>query len=319
MKSRFKTLVLAATLALTFLGQWATAEPADESVLSASRVLGGEIRQYGGSVAGPDLRPYSRNREKGDIVGRPPAKNLNKAPVNSSNAVSPSSSSNTSNTSTVIDPVSSVTPPPQLPPKNVAGGLPIQQLFDNGSLIPTWKGQGKVAGEMLELTLQNMTDQPIAIDLDPGMVLTLGEDRLAKEFQPVLIETDSVLLVPARGTLVKMLRGYCLDYSLEPPAAGRAFPYAFPADAMAYTPAVDVLKASLTYDAEQNVMPPDKQRTIVIQRAIWAALGQNDKEKLYEDILADAAQAGKTISKKKARSLADALWSEVQRLMQMAQ
>ena len=313
MKARLFKYILTALSVTALLSSTASAEPTSvvESVANSVKV----IQQYGGDWAGPDLSPYSRNRDKGPIVGQPPT--TPKKP-----AVSPVNTPPTSNPTTkpVDPPPVSVAPPtPKLPTKNVAGGLPVQQLFDNGSLVPVWTGQGRVAGEMVELALTNTTNQPIAIDLDPGMVLALEDEELANAFQPIMLETDSVLLVPANGTLTKMLRGYCLDYTLEPPAANRAFPYRFPADAVAYAPAIDVLKASLSYDAAQNVMPPDKQRTIVIQRSIWAALGQNDKEKLYQDILADAAAAGKKISKKKARRLADALWSEVQRLMEMAQ
>lgn len=315
MKWRLSKWVLtAAFLVTTWSGSALAEQPTSlaETVAKSVRVLdSSSIQQYGGDWAGPDLSPYSRDRDKGEIVGRPPATapaTVNKAPVNKAPVTRPVEKT----------PVS-VAPPPKLPTKNVAGGVPVQQLFDNGSLIPVWRGQGRVAGEMLELALTNTTNQPIAIDLDPGMILALEDEELADAFQPVMIETDSVILVPANGTYTKMLRGYCLDYTLDPPAANRTFPYRFPADTVAYAPAIDVLKASLTYDAAESVLPPDKQRTIVIQRSIWAALGQNDKEKLYQDILADAAEAGKTISKKKARRLADSLWNEVERLMKMAQ
>jgi hypothetical protein len=210
-----------------------------------------------------------------------------------------------------------VTTPP-VSERKVSGFQPIQRLFDDGLLIPTWVGQGRVAGEMLALTLENTTDQPIAITLEPGMVLELEDPALAQEFQPVMLETDSTLLVSPKSTLTRMLRGYCLNYELLPPAADRAFPYRFPADTLAYTPAIEVLKASLTYDAQENVLPVDVQRTVVIQRSIWAALGQTDRDKIYEDILADAAAAGKTISKKKAGRIADVIWSEVQRLLKQA-
>ena len=213
----------------------------------------------------------------------------------------------------------SPTPSPVRTPVPVVGSIPLQELFDSGKLEPTWLGQGRVAGEMVELVLQNNTDAPFVVELESGMVLELQDEALAREFQPIMLEENSTLLVPANGSVTRVLRGYCLEYELEPPSKGRAFDYRFPADAVAWTPAVNVLKASLTFDSEKKVLPVHYQRTVVIQRSIWLALGQTDKEKLYQDILQDAADAGKTISKKKARRLADTLWEEVKRLTESAQ
>jgi hypothetical protein len=267
-------------------------------------------------LAGPDISPMTRDRAKGEIVGSPPPSST-VAPANASRPTLPPPTSTTNPT-----PVSTTQPTIAPPPKAavpVAGGIPLQELFDSGQLEPTWIGQGRVAGEMIELGLKNNTDAPFVVDLEPGMVLELEDEDLAREFQPIMLESDSTILVPANASVTKMLRAYCLDYDLEPPAKGRAFDYRFPADAMAWTPAADVLKASLTYDADNRVLPVEHQRTVVIQRAVWVALGQTDKEKLYRDILADAAEAGKKISKKKARRLADTLWKEVERLVDLAQ
>ena len=310
MKTRVKSWLLVITLLVSGGAMISTAHPVERTEV---------LQQYGTDWAGPDLRSQSRSRDKGDIVGKPPEKPIPtrvervKAP-DTGQTTPPEVQPNTNPESVSIAPQ-----PPELPPLNVGGGVPVQALFDNGSLIPVWKGQGRVAGEMLELTLTNTTNQPIAIDMDPGVVLELEDETLAQEFQPVMLESDRVLLVPANGTLTTMLRGYCLDYSLDPPFAGRVFPYRFPADTTAYAPAIDVLKASLTYDAEMNVLPPGQQRTVVIQRSIWASLGQGDKQKLYEDILSDARSAGKEISKKKAKRIADRLWNEVERLLDKAQ
>ena len=313
---KISNILLSCLLAVTTMVGTAGAAPSQPEAEGGSPMgqvqAVDEIHQYGGLWAGPDLSGRSRNRREGDIVGKPPVQRT--GPATTSPPPTPPVTRPTPPTPPV-----SVAPPPVLPPKQVGGFQNIQQLFDNGSLIPNWIGQGRVAGDMLELQLQNTTNQAIAIAMEPGMVLELGDSVLAREFQPVMLEGDSTLLVPANGTLTKMLRGYCLDYNLEPPAAGRSFPYRFPADTVAYAPAMKVLKNSLNYDAEKNVMPVNKQRTIVIQRSVWAALGQTDKEKLYEDILKDAASSGKSISKRKARRLADALWSEVERLMNMAQ
>lgn len=300
-------LLLGCCLALTALVGSVAAEPSEQG--PAVPQVQSVIQQFGDLVAGPDLSPYARDRKKGDIVGTPPP--VTPPPVTPPPVTAPPP--------VTTPPPVSVAPPPAVPPVKVSGWAPIQELFDTGQLIPTWLGQGRVAGEMLELTLQNTTDRPIALDMEPGMVIELEDDTLAQEFQPVLLETDTTLLVPAGGTLTRVLRGYCLNYQLLPPEAGREFPYRFPADATAYMPAIKVLKASLTYDAAKNVMPVNQQRTIVIQRGIWAALGQTDKEKLLEDILKDAADAGKHISKKKAQRLADNIWNEVQRLLSQAQ
>lgn len=196
--------------------------------------------------------------------------------------------------------------------------LEVQKLLDDGSLVAHWKGQGRVAGDILELTLDNTTEEAIAVTFESGTVLVLEDEELAKEFQPLILEETVTLLAPAQGSVTRMLRGYCLDYELEPPAVGREFPYRFPADTVAYKPALEVLKASLTYDAEQNVMPVDRQRTVVIQRAIWTAMGQMTKEKLLEDILLDAAAEKKVLSQRQAERLADVIWDEVQRLLNAA-
>ena len=338
------------SLLLMFFCGVVTAEPDNRGfngILTDSvhKLESSEIFQYGGDWAGPDLQKFSRSRTSGDIVGSPPSSatgpaasgapggspgagapgagspgtNPSPAPGSGSGFPIPIPPINIDNSDNDPNPVSVAPPTPQLPARNVGGGVPIQQLFDNGTLIPIWTGQGRVAGEMLELGLTNTSDQPIAIVLEPGMVLALEDEELASAFQPIMLESDKTLLVPANGTLVKNLRGYCLDYSLLPPTANRAFPYRFPADTTAFAPAADVLQNSLSYDAQRNVMPVTQQRTVVIQRAIWASVGQNDKEKLYQDILADAAKAGKVITKKKARSIADVLWKEVERLMSGAQ
>lgn len=193
----------------------------------------------------------------------------------------------------------------------------IKKLFEEGQLVAHWKGQGRVAGDIVELTLDNTTDEAIAITLQSGTVLVLDDEELAAEFQPMILEETVTILVPAHASVSRMLRGYCLNYELLPPAAGREFPYRFSDDTIAYKPAIDILKLSLSYDAEQNVMPVNKQRTIVIQRAIWTALGQMSKEKLLEDIKLDAAAEKKVLSKQQAQRLADAIWEEVQRLISM--
>ncbi|MFA5505676.1 MAG: hypothetical protein WC314_21630 [Vulcanimicrobiota bacterium] len=193
----------------------------------------------------------------------------------------------------------------------------VQSLLDKGELVAHWVGQGRVAGDIVELTLDNTTEEAIAITLESGTVLVLEDEELAREFQPILLEETVTLLVPAQGSTTRMLRGYCLEYELEPPAKGREFPYRFPPDTVAYQPALDVLEASLTYDAEKNVLPVQRQRTVVIQRAIWAALGQMTKEKLLEDIYLDAASEKKTLSRRQAERIANVIWEEVQRLLAM--
>lgn len=193
----------------------------------------------------------------------------------------------------------------------------VKRLLEDGSLIAHWKGQGRVAGDIVELTLNNTTEEAIAVTLPSGTVLVLEDEELSKEFQPIILEETVTLLAPAKGSTKRMLRGYCLNYELLPPAAGRDFPYKFPENTLAFKPAIAVMKASLSYDAQKNVMPVDKQRTIVIQRAIWTALGQMTRDKLLEDIMLDAAAENKTLSKQQARRLADTLWDEVQRLLSM--
>ena len=193
----------------------------------------------------------------------------------------------------------------------------VRQLFDDGTLVPHWVGQGRVAGDIVELTLENTKDQAIAITLESGTVLELEDPELARKYQPILLEETVTMLVPALGKTTRMLRGYCLNYELDPPEKGRDFPYRFPENTIAYTPAIAVLKASLTYDAEKNVLPVQRQRTLVIQRAIWTALGQMSREKLLEDILLDAAADGKSLSPEQAQRLADVIWEEVERLLKM--
>lgn len=192
-----------------------------------------------------------------------------------------------------------------------------QQMIDDGTLVPHWVGQGRVAGDIVELTLENTKDQAIAITLESGTVLELQDPELAKKYQPILLEETVTLLAPALGKTTRMLRGYCLNYELDPPEKGRDLPYKFPENTIAYAPAIAVLKASLTYDAEKNVLPVQRQRTLVIQRAIWTALGQMTKEKLLEDILLDAAAEGKTLSPEQAQQLADVIWEEVERLLKI--
>lgn len=314
MKTHAMKWILVAVFLLLAGGLVTSADPAGS--------LSETIQQYGDDVAGPDLQPYERSREKGEIVGKPPAvapRNTERGKAPDRTPQQPKVTPPVTPPNTSPDTVSVAPKPPELPPRNVAGGLPVQELFDNGALIPVWTGKGVVAGEMLELGLTNTTDQPIAIDMGPGMVLELEDEELARAFQPVMIESDMTILVPANSSITKVLRGYCLDYSLDPPSLGQVYPYRFPADATAYAPAINILKASLTYDAERNVLPPNQQRTVVIQRSIWASLGQGDKQKLYEDIIKDAAAAGKVISKKKARRIADRIWDEVERLIEHAQ
>lgn len=191
----------------------------------------------------------------------------------------------------------------------------VQELLDSGALVARWVGQGRVAGDIVELTLENTTDQAIAITLESGTVLVLDDEALATEFQPILLEETVTILVPAQGSFTRMLRGYCLDHELKPPAIGRDFPYRLSPDTSAYTPALEVLKASATYDAETHILPVERQRTVVIKRAIWAALGQMTREKLLEDIYLAAASKNKTLSEREANRIADVIWAEVQRLL----
>ena len=312
------------------------------------------IQQRGGHWAGPDLRGKSRSRATGDIVGAPPSSGVGPAASGPSSSPAPgvpSSPSGVAPTVPVVpgavpgspesnngegpsgNPLSSVpsavspstglqpgssNPSPALPPRRVSGADQIQPLINNGSLVPLWIGQGRVAGEMLDLALRNTTEQPISVELEPGMVLELEDPELSSAFQPIMLESQKTILVPPGGESRMSLRGYCLDYSLAPPSAGKPFPYSFASNTDQFQPARNVLDASLNYDAEQNLLPAEYQRTVVIQRGIWAALGQTNEDKLYDDILSDAASSGKSISKKKARRLARDIWNEVERLMALS-
>ncbi len=178
-----------------------------------------------------------------------------------------------------------------------------------------WTGKGTVAGEMLDATFTNNGKGALTVDIVPGIVLTDKEQKA----QPIMLEdTLKFTLQPGESTSMP-LRGYCLDFELDPPAMGAGVDYEVAQDVSRYETAIRNLWAGLRLDRDggfKPVLKPLMHRTIVIQRSIWASLGGNNPttvEKLDEDLRDDTAQAGLEYSNQKVRFLTNRIWDDVEK------
>lgn len=178
-----------------------------------------------------------------------------------------------------------------------------------------WTGKGTVAGEMLNATFTNNGKGALTVNLVPGIVLT-DKDGQA---QPIMLEdTMEFTLQPGESTSMP-LRGYCLDFNLDPPALGAGVEYQVAQDVSQYETAIKNLWAGLRLDrdgAYKPVLKPLMHRTIVIQRSIWASLGGNNpttEEKLDADLREDTAKAGLEFSAEKVHFLTERIWADVEK------
>lgn len=178
-----------------------------------------------------------------------------------------------------------------------------------------WTGRGTVAGDMLDATFTNNGKEAVTVDIVPGIVLN-DKDQKA---QPIMLEdTLKFTLQPGESTSMP-LRGYCLDFELDPPALGAGVDYEVAGDVAKYETAIRNLWAGLRLDrdgAYKPVLKPLMHRTIVIQRSIWASLGGNNPttvEKLDEDLREDTAEAGLEYSNQKVRFLTNRIWDDVEK------
>ncbi|MEW6283001.1 MAG: hypothetical protein AB1758_30590, partial [Candidatus Eremiobacterota bacterium] len=177
-------------------------------------------------------------------------------------------------------------------------------------------------GDMVVMDLSNPTRQPVAVEFVPGMVLDVD---LASGIQPVMLEQGWKYTLKPGESLHRILRAYCLDPNRSAPPEGQVVAYHVAPSVSPYEDCVLVLWAGLRLDGDnrfQPVLRPLTHRTVVIQRAIWAVLANQDRmagrDRLARDLREDAEVQGRTLSEGTVNRLADGIWRDVERTLQEA-
>ena len=189
--------------------------------------------------------------------------------------------------------------------------------IDTGSATVKWTGLGLVSGDMVDMDLTNTSDVAQDFRFVPGMVL---QDP-GKRVQPIILEENLSFNLGAGESVKRRMRGYCLDYSKEPPASGTEEDYQVMPDLAGYEQAVQVLYRGLRLDQEQKLKPvlrPLIHRTVVIQRAIWAVLGGENptsEDELKEDLEDEIRYRSSIFPEGQLNCLSDRIWSDVQKVM----
>ncbi len=170
------------------------------------------------------------------------------------------------------------------------------------------------------MELSNTSGSPVTFRFVPGMVL---EDP-GRQVQPVLLEENLKFTLQPGESVKRRLRGYCLDYSKEPPAAETQEDYQMAVELGDYQRPIGVLYAGLKLDRQQKLKPvlrPLIHRTVVIQRGVWAVMGGENPDssgELEKDLEDEIKYRSAIFPEGQIHCLSERIWADVQRVMNEA-
>jgi hypothetical protein len=199
----------------------------------------------------------------------------------------------------------------------IAVSQEFRSKVDNGSANVQWTGLGLVSGDMVDMELTNDSSAAQTFRFVPGMIL---QDP-GKKVQPIVLEENLSFSLEPGETVKRRMRGYCLDYSKEPPAADTKEDYEVTPDLSGYEDVVAVLYNGLRLDRDQKLRPvlrPLTYRTVVIQRAIWAVLGGENpgtEEELKDDLEDEIRYRSSIFPEGQLDCLSERIWADVQKVM----
>lgn len=199
----------------------------------------------------------------------------------------------------------------------IAVSQEFRSKVDSGSANVQWTGLGLVSGDMVDMELTNDSSAAQTFRFVPGMIL---QDP-GKKVQPIVLEENLSFSLEPGETVKRRMRGYCLDYSKEPPAADTKEDYEVTPDLSGYEDVVAVLYNGLRLDRDQKLRPvlrPLTYRTVVIQRAIWAVLGGENpgtEEELKDDLEDEIRYRSSIFPEGQLDCLSERIWADVQKVM----
>ena len=199
----------------------------------------------------------------------------------------------------------------------IAVSQEFRSKVDSGSANVQWTGLGLVSGDMVDMELTNDSSAAQTFRFVPGMIL---QDP-GKKVQPIVLEENLSFSLEPGETVKRRMRGYCLDYSKEPPAADTKEDYEVTPDLSGYEDVVAVLYNGLRLDRDQKLRPvlrPLTYRTVVIQRAIWAVLGGENpgtEEELKDDLEDEIRYRSSIFPEGQLECLSERIWADVQKVM----
>jgi hypothetical protein len=223
-----------------------------------------------------------------------------------------------------------VTPPSNPPPVSVnviplplAGLNRAQQATDvvnnliGQGLTSQYRGLGRVAGEMVEITAKNTGTKTMNFNLVPGMVL---EAPAGSGVQPLILEDNIPVTLSPGEQFNRRLNCYCLDYNVDPPSKGQLYDYAWaPTLNPNWADPIKVLLAGLKLDSTNQYNPIVRQtqhRRIVIQRAIWEVLGQRQDAAALKQAVQESSN--NQLTKKTEAKIVDSVRRDMDKTIQAA-
>ncbi len=276
-------------------------------------------------LAGGDIR----TRQSGIRVGKPKSQQIRSIerhtvpPVKNTPPIQVTPPDNT------VPPTVNVKPPDNPPvsvnvvPLPLAGLNRAQQATDvvnnliGQGLSAQYRGVGKVAGEMVEISAQNTGTKTMNFNLVPGMVL---EASAGSGVQPLILEDNIPVTLSPGEQFSRKLNCYCLDYNVDPPTPGQLYDYTWaPTLSPKWADPIKVLLSGLKLDSSNQFSPIVRQtqhRRIVIQRAIWEVLGQRQDAAALKQAIQESSN--NRITKKTEAKIVDSVRKDMDKTIQAA-
>lgn len=144
-----------------------------------------------------------------------------------------------------------------------AASAQIDRLIRRGKLQAQFVGTGH-AGAMVEMALENISNQTLTLHLAPGMILRPPDGQ---QVQPLMVDEEATLTLAPGGSAYRQLQSYCMDSRVPAPFAYEPIDYRFaPRTRDGGSETVRVFQAA----QELNI----QNRHAVTQIAIWKSLRQ---------------------------------------------
>ncbi len=198
---------------------------------------------------------------------------------------------------------------------------PVREVNDSAARIQAqisrglqleWQGRGLFSGNIFNLKMTNNTGEDMTVNLATGQVIEPGDPGTQK----MILEGTGDVVIPAGKSVTLLVRGYCLESNKQPPSA-RSGGFKVAGDASPYRQAVMTVREGMRlaragmYGTELQL---DKQRTIVIQRALWAQEpNPSTRDNLYKELEAELtnSESAQTGHSPNLPVLTDGLWRDV--------
>lgn len=191
------------------------------------------------------------------------------------------------------------------------------QGWDDEHIEISFQGRGLETGKVLDVKISNKGDTRHLVQIPQFTVLEPADSR----YSPVLLESYGGWEVEPGAYFTARLSGYSLEHQKDMPSNGARLTYTPSTGAKKYKPAQYALREGLKMEKRGKFRPlilsKEKHRLVVLQRAVWKAVGGKNPtgpEELYSDIARALKSKGKPMSEKATGALVASVWRDVEQI-----